>query len=286
MAIGTNPSVTGERLDRGGFTLVELLVAIGIIVVLVGILVPSVHSVRQAAAVTTCASNMRQVGQALIGYAGANDGAFPPNSAQIRQYWYSRSVIGSQVTAPSPPDEPELWGGVLVCPRDRDDAVRSYSMNLYASSYVSKPVRARLDSQTPPGKLFKLGQAESSCLLLLAESWSELPLKTGDSRHVAQAIIGYVGRPGPRFGGGGGIQWGDPPDATKGRFDTRASQIAFNRHRKGWGNIAEVDPRGTANFCFLDGHVEAISQPELVTNEGKSSYRVLWSAIDREIELR
>jgi prepilin-type N-terminal cleavage/methylation domain-containing protein len=51
-----------------GFTLIELLVAIAIIAILIGILIPVVGRVKRSAKVTQCASNMRQIGQALTAY--------------------------------------------------------------------------------------------------------------------------------------------------------------------------------------------------------------------------
>lgn len=70
----------GVSPRRPGFTLVELLVVIGIIAVLVSLLFPAIHRIYDMAKMVQCQANMRQLVQASLVYASDNDGMLPqPN---------------------------------------------------------------------------------------------------------------------------------------------------------------------------------------------------------------
>lgn len=68
------------------FTLVELLVVIGIIAVLISILLPSLSKARQAAIKVQCASNMRQMGMGVALYANDNQGSMPYQTGDV--WWF------------------------------------------------------------------------------------------------------------------------------------------------------------------------------------------------------
>lgn len=79
---------------RRGFTLVELLTVIAVIAILATLLLAALGNIRESAKVTQDASNLRQIGAAMLMYANDNDGSLPPgyfdSPETVRRPWQAR----------------------------------------------------------------------------------------------------------------------------------------------------------------------------------------------------
>jgi len=217
-------------------------------------------------------------------------------------------------------ENPSLGGTVLRCP-NHPDGSRSYTLNYWAASkaelgepdFGSGTIPFLRPGRNPDNEdTFQMGEpfddtvSRSSKVILYGEAWglwtSELENDFGGRTWFTAGSIGRIGLAGERFGGGMEMM-GVPDEETwmgnwrgTGQFERAPEMegdpdteptgyIPFYRHPKRLTDSFAID--GSANIAFADGHVEDIEPNDVIDPAtGRSTYQVLWSLADEEVENR
>lgn len=243
---------------RKAFTLVELLVVIGIIALLIAILLPALNKAREQAKQVKCASNLRQMGAAMIMY--INDWQYYPGC-------YGSDNGGLTAFAVWPTRLRLYMGGV-------NEAFHCPSQDMW-SAWQTAGGSAAFANLADEGYGYKFGEP-----LLIANGASAIPFSYGYNDWGATNSLQSNASPN-LMRGLGGDQWVLP--GTTGTRQLKASRvkisaemiaIADNHPTANWDYNLDPTPTqrdqapgnihsGGANVLFCDGHVAWYLQSDL-----------------------
>ena len=224
-----------RRPERWGFTLVELLVVIAIIAVLIGLLLPAVQKVREAAARTQCQNNLKQIGLAMVSYCLDNGGHFPLTRHDNP---FNKKVTWIYTLAPYI----ENVDKIRICPVDphKDDRLKFNGTSYVLSEYIAVPANPNVPGDEAALYLQRL-PATSRMITVYTISDAQPPTDLNDHCH-----------PRDWFKQPGGEWRRLVPDIQPDRFSGKLGGDPNVNHAAGY-----------SNYLFADGHVQTIPASQI-----------------------
>lgn len=229
---------------RNGFTLIEMLIVVGIIVVLAAVVITGLAKARDHARAAVCTNNEKRLWEACVAFAADNDKLLPcptlSNEGRSTGKYVAIAMRSSGVIE----DEPQgmtgtLWKylanqpNTLSCPNDSERGNRNFS---YSFNATIRPA--------------------AYATLVTYDT-----LRLSDIKMPGQRVLIYEEV---------------NPDDLCFRGPTSADKIS-GRH--GGGDSATpsqtaYSTRGKSNQLFLDGHIETVSVADFYNGAGEASYKI------------